>query len=88
MKTVTLKLNISELKQISMLSEPKPVSASQGPQFGYLNSKLVLTLALAGGVDATPLEIFCDARRTMKRIVLKFCIAYGASVAQLLKKKI
>ena len=38
-----------------------------------------------GGVDATPLlRFFCDAPRTMSRIVLKFCIAYGASFAQLL----
>ena len=28
------------------------------------------------------------ARRTMSRVVLKFCIAYGASFAQLLVKKI
>ena len=48
----------------------------------------LLTLALAGGgcVDATPLRFFCDAPRTMRRIVLKFCIAYGASSAQLLVK--
>ena len=38
------------------------------------------------GVDAPP-EFFCDAPRTMRRIVLKFCIAYKASFAQLLVKK-
>ena len=31
-------------------------------------------------VDVPP-EFFCDARRTMSRIVLKFYIAYGASFA-------
>ena len=42
-----------------------------------------------GGVDATtPLKFFRDAPRTMRRIVLKFCIAYGASFAHLLVKKI
>ena len=46
-----------------------------------------LTLTLAGGVDATSLRFFCDARRTMGRIVLKFCIAYEASFAQLLLRK-
>ena len=35
-----------------------------------------------------PPEVFCDARRTMSRIVLKFYIAYGASFAQLLVKKL
>ena len=44
-----------------------------------------LTLALAGG-SMRPPEIFCDASRTMRRIVLKFCIAYGESFAQLLVK--
>ena len=38
------------------------------------------------GVDATPLRFFCDAPQTMRRIVLKLCIAYGASFAQLLEK--
>ena len=33
-----------------------------------------------------PLRFFCDAPRTMRPIVLKFCIAYGASFAQLLVK--
>ena len=49
---------------------------------------LPLTLALAGGgVDATPWGFFfCDAPRTMRRVVVKFCIAYGASFAQLLVK--
>ena len=43
---------------------------------------------MAGVVDATlPEFFFCDARRNMKRIVLKFCIAYGASFVQLLVKK-
>ena len=41
-----------------------------------------------GGVVSTPppLRFFCDAPRTMRRIVLKFCTAYGASFAQLLVK--
>ena len=40
-----------------------------------------------GGVDATlPLRLFCDARRTMSRIVLEFYIAHGASLTQLLNK--
>ena len=48
---------------------------------------VLLTLALAGGgVDAPPPEVFCDARRTMRQIVLKACIAYRASFAQLLVK--
>ena len=34
------------------------------------------------------LSFFCDASRTMRRIVLKFCIAHGASFAQLLVKKL
>ena len=34
-----------------------------------------------------PLRLFCDAPRTMRRIVLKFFIAYGASFAQLLVNK-
>ena len=34
-----------------------------------------------------PREVFCDATQTMRRIVLKFGIAYGASFAQLLEKK-
>ena len=33
------------------------------------------------------LRFFCDAPRTMRRIVPKFCIAYGASFAQLLVKQ-
>ena len=44
-----------------------------------------LTLALAVGWMSS-LEVFCDAPPTMRRIVLKFCIAYGASFAQLLVK--
>ena len=41
-----------------------------------------------GGVMRPSLRfIFCDARRTMSRIVLQFCIVYGASFAQLLVKK-
>ena len=47
----------------------------------------VLTLALAGGGCPPPLRFFCDAPRTMRRIVLKFCIAYGTSFAQRLVKK-
>ena len=40
------------------------------------------------GVDAThPLRFFCDAPWSMRRIALIFCIAYGASFAQLLIKK-
>ena len=35
-----------------------------------------------------PLSFFADARRTMSRVVLIFFIAYGASFAQLLVKKI
>ena len=34
-----------------------------------------------------PPKVFRDATRTMRRIVLKFCTAYGASFAQLLVKK-
>ena len=34
-----------------------------------------------------PLRFVCETPRTMRRIVLKFCIAYGASFAQLLVKK-
>ena len=34
-----------------------------------------------------PLLSFCDARQTMSRIVLKFCIAYGTFFAQLLVEK-
>ena len=41
-----------------------------------------------GGVDATPHEFFWAGRHTVWRIVLKFSIAYGASFAQLLAKKI
>ena len=44
-----------------------------------------LTLARAGGIDATPHELFWNDCRTAGRIVLKFCIAYGASFAQLLE---
>ena len=42
-----------------------------------------LTLALAGG-RCDPPDFFCNARQAM--IMLKFCIAYGASFAQLLVK--
>ena len=41
-----------------------------------------------GGVDATPLRFSCYGRRTMRRIVLKFCIAYRATFAQLLVKSL
>ena len=34
-----------------------------------------------------PVSFFCDAPRTMRRIVLKFWIADGASFAQFLVKK-
>ena len=41
------------------------------------------------GVDATPPhEFFWNGFRTAGRIALKFCIAYGASFAQLLAKKL
>ena len=43
----------------------------------------ILTLALAEGVDVTPMSFFCDARRTIGQIVLKFSIVFGASFAQL-----
>ena len=48
-----------------------------------------LALARAGGVDATPPpnEFFWNGFRTAGRIAPKFCIAYGASFAQLLAKK-
>ena len=39
-----------------------------------------------GGWMSPPLRFFCDAPRSMRRIVLKFGIAYGASFAQLLIK--
>ena len=41
LKAASLKLNNSELKQLSMLWVPKPVSTSHGLKFGYLNSKLI-----------------------------------------------
>ena len=41
-----------------------------------------------GGGSMRRLSFFCDARRTIRRIVLKFCTAYGESFAQLLVKKI
>ena len=47
----------------------------------------VLALSLAGG-SMRPPEFFCDARRTVSRIVRKLCIAYGTFFAQLLVKKI
>ena len=40
------------------------------------------------GVDATPHEFFLAERHTVRRIVLKFFIADGASFAQLLVKNI
>ena len=45
----------------------------------------VWTLALvhAGGSMRTPMSFFWNGRRTPGRIVLKFCVAYGASFAQL-----
>ena len=49
-----------------------------------------LTLASAGGgVGAPPPDefFFWNGRRTAGRIALKFYIAYGASFAQLLAKK-
>ena len=47
-----------------------------------------LTLALAGGsMRPRPWGFFCHAPRTMRRIVLKFCTAYGASFAQFLVNK-
>ena len=36
-------INISDLRHFSMLRVPKPVMVSQGPQFGYLNSTLMLS---------------------------------------------
>ena len=52
----------------------------------YVGS-IVLTLDLAGGsMRPPPPEFFCDARRTMCRIVPKFCIAYRTFFAQLLVK--
>ena len=53
------------------------------------NEVTLLTLARAGGVDATPppLRFFLDARRTVRRSALKLGIAYGASFAHLLVKK-
>ena len=39
------------------------------------------------GGRCDPPEFFCDVPRTMRRIVLKFCTAYGTSFAQLLVKK-
>ena len=45
-----------------------------------------LTLARAWGVDATPHEFFWNGFRTAERITLTFCIADGASFAQLLAK--
>ena len=51
------------------------------------DKKLIFTPSPWQG-DATLLRFFCDAPRTMKRNVLKFSIAYGASVAQLLVKKL
>ena len=45
-----------------------------------------LTLALAGGRYNPPEFFFCNARRTLSRIVLKVCIAYGSSFTQLLVK--
>ena len=49
-----------------------------------------LTLArTGGGGDATsPHEFMWNGRRTVGRIALKFCIHYGASLAQPLGKKI
>ena len=41
-----------------------------------------------GEVDANPHEFFWAGRHTIWRIALKFSIAYGASFAQLLAKKI
>ena len=39
-----------------------------------------------GSMHPTLSFFFCDARQTMSQIVLKFCMAYGASFAQLLEK--
>ena len=50
---------------------------------------MTLTLVLAGGSRCNPPWVFfCDARRNMSRIVLKFCITYEAFFTQLLVKKL
>ena len=57
-------------------------------KFHVKGEQFSLTLVLAGkGSMQPPRNCFCDARRPMSRIVLKFCIAYEASCAQLLLKK-
>ena len=54
--------------------------------YGALSSK-VLNPRPGRGVDAPPPPSFFAMHAEMCRIVLKFCIAYGASRAQLLVKK-
>ena len=55
---------------------------------GFVSSIFCFNLrpCRGGGVDAPPHEFFWNGFRTAGRIVLKFRIAYGSSVAQLLAK--
>ena len=85
---VTKLLSAMEDLQRRFTEVEKALHGNVPVEHQFLRTIQDLTLAhVGGGLVQPPLRFFCDAPRTMRRIVLKFCTAYGASFAQLLIKK-